>query len=98
MEKMDGYSFNVLEDNLNKMKQLFPEVFTEGKIDFDKLQEMLGEYIEDREEKYNFTWNGKSKAIRLAQTPSTGTLRPVKDESKDWDTTQNLYIEGDNLE
>ncbi|MCR3907099.1 MAG: site-specific DNA-methyltransferase [Tenericutes bacterium] len=98
MEKMDGYSFNVLEDNLNKMKRLFPEVFTEGKIDFDKLQEILGEYIEDREEKYNFTWNGKSKAIRLAQTPSTGTLRPVKDESKDWDTTQNLYIEGDNLE
>lgn len=49
-------------------------------------------------ERYNFTWNGKGRALRLAQTPSADTLRPCPEESKDWDTTQNLYIEGDNLE
>ena len=80
------------------MKGLFPEVFSEGQIDFSKLQESLGEYIEDKEERYNFTWHGKSQARRIAQTTSTGTLRPCKEESKDWDTTQNLFIEGDNLE
>jgi adenine-specific DNA-methyltransferase len=54
--------------------------------------------VEDSTERYNFTWNGKGRALRLSQTPSLGTLRPCKEESKDWDTTQNLYIEGDNLE
>ena len=54
--------------------------------------------MEDSNERYNFTWNGKGRALRLSQTPSLGTLRPCKEESKDWDTTQNLYIEGDNLE
>ncbi|HHX23253.1 MAG TPA: site-specific DNA-methyltransferase, partial [Thermoanaerobacterales bacterium] len=66
--------------------------------DFEKLQQVLGEYVEDSNERYNFTWNGKGRALRLSQTPSLGTLRPCKEESKDWDTTQNLYIEGDNLE
>jgi len=58
----------------------------------------LGNYIETNNERYNFSWTGKAKALRLAQTPSMGTLRPCKDESKNWDTTENLYIEGDNLE
>lgn len=74
------------------------EVFNENKIDFDKLQNVLGNYIDTDEEKYRFTWNGKMNALRLSQTPSVGTLRPCKEESRDWDTTQNLYIEGDNLE
>ena len=95
---LNGESMNIVEDNIKKLKSIFPDVFTEGKIDFDKLQDVLGNYIEKKEERYNFTWNGKSAALRLAQTPSTGTLRPCKEESKDWDTTQNLYIEGDNLE
>lgn len=95
---MDSTSTNIVADNINKLKELFPEAFTEGKVDFDALKEVLGEYIDGRDERYSFTWNGKSKARMIAQTPSTGTLRPCKEESVDWDTTQNLFIEGDNLE
>ncbi|MFC3906838.1 site-specific DNA-methyltransferase [Clostridium disporicum] len=98
MEKISGASMDIVADNISKLKELFPEVFCEDKIDFERLQEVLGNYIEDKEERYRFEWNGKSKAIRIAQTSSTGTLRPCKEESKNWDTTQNLYIEGDNLE
>jgi len=95
---LDGKTPDLAEENIDKLKQLFPEAFTEGKVDFEKLQQVLGEYVEDSNERYNFTWNGKGRALRLSQTPSLGTLRPCKEESKDWDTTQNLYIEGDNLE
>ena len=95
---LDGKTPDIAEENIGKLKQLFPEVFTEGKIDFGKLQQILGEYVDDSNERYNFTWNGKGRALRLSQTPSLGTLRPYKEESKNWDTTQNLYIEGDNLE
>jgi adenine-specific DNA-methyltransferase len=95
---LDGKTPDIAEENIKKLKQLFPEVFTERKVDFDKLKQVLGEYVEDSNERYNFTWNGKGRALRLSQTPSLGTLRPCKEESKDWDTTQNLYIEGDNLE
>lgn len=98
MNNISGTSMNIVADNIEKLKGIFPEVFCEDKVDFERLQEVLGNYIEDKEERYRFEWNGKSKAIRIAQTPSTGTLRPCKEESKDWDTTQNLYIEGDNLE
>ncbi len=89
---------DLTEDNLNKLKEIFPEVFEEGKIDFEKLRLLLGDNIEDKKERYEFTWNGKSNAIRIAQTPSTGTLRPDKGSSKNWDDTENIYIEGDNLE
>lgn len=98
MEKLDGKSLDIVAENLAKMKDLFPEAFTEGKVDFEVLKEVLGDFVDDRPERYSFTWNGKSKARMLAQTPSTGTLRPCKEESVDWDTTQNLFIEGDNLE
>ncbi|OPJ62563.1 site-specific DNA-methyltransferase [Clostridium oryzae] len=98
VDKISGESMDIVKDNILKLKQIFPEVFCEDKIDFERLQEVLGEYIDDKEEKYRFEWHGKSKAIRMAQTPSRGTLRPCKAESKNWDTTQNLYIEGDNLE
>ena len=98
MDKINGASMDIVADNIAKLKKIFPEVFCEDKVDFERLQEVLGNYIEDKEERYRFEWNGKSKAIRISQTPSTGTLRPCKEESKDWDTTQNLYIEGDNLE
>ena len=98
MEKPDGKSKDILKENIEKLKKIFPEIVTEGNIDFDKLKTTLGEYVDDREERYNFTWNGKAKAKRLAQTPSTGTLRPCKEESVNWDTTENLFIEGDNLE
>lgn len=96
--EVDSKSMDIVADNISKLKELFPEAFTEGKVDFDALKEVLGDYIDGREERYSFTWNGKSKARMLAQTPSTGTLRPCKEESVDWDNTQNLFIEGDNLE
>lgn len=98
MKKLAGESLNIMEENLAAMQQFFPEAFEEGKIDFDILRQLLGDYVDDEEERYSFRWNGRGKALRLSQTPSTGTLRPYKEESKDWDTTQNLYIEGDNLE
>lgn len=96
--KLTGYTPDIAEENIAALRQLFPEVACEGKIDFDKLRQLLGEYVEDEKERYNFTWNGKGKALRLSQQPSRGTLRPCPEESKDWDTTENLYIEGDNLE
>ena len=95
---LNGKTPDIAEENIKKLRQIFPDVFTEDKVDFEKLQQVLGDYVEDSNERYNFTWNGKGQALRLSQTPSLGTLRPCKDESKDWDTTQNLYIEGDNLE
>ena len=91
-------SLDIVSDNISKLKELFPEVLTEGKIDFKVLQDILGNEIEEEEEFYRFTWAGKSQSRREAHKPSTGTLRPCKVESVDWDTTQNLYIEGDNLE
>ncbi|EPR73436.1 Type III restriction-modification system methylation subunit [Winogradskyella psychrotolerans RS-3] len=91
-------SENIVETNIDKLKALFPEIVTEGKIDFKVLQEVLGNELEEGEEYYRFTWAGKANARREAQKPSTGTLRPAPEESVDWDTTQNLYIEGDNLE
>ena len=70
----------------------------EGKLDIDKLLSLCGEYILKDFEKYEFTWKGKSECLRLAQQRSTATLRPCPEESVNFDTTQNLYIEGDNLE
>ncbi len=96
--KLEGKTPDIGEENIKKLKAIFPEVFTEGKVDFEKLKQVLGDYVEDSNERYNFTWNGKGRALRLSQTPSLGTLRPCKEESKNWDTTENLYIEGDNLE
>jgi len=98
MTKMDGKTPDIAEENIEKLKQLFPEVCCEDKVDFDKLKQVLGDYVDDDTERYNFTWNGKGRALKLSQTPSTGTLRPCKEESKNWDDTENLYIEGDNLE
>lgn len=98
MKKLTGESMNITEENLKSMQQLFPEAFEEGKIDFDVLRQLLGDFVDDEQERYSFKWNGKGKALRLSQTPSMGTLRPCKEESKDWDNTENLYIEGDNLE
>ena len=98
MQKLNGESLDIVNQNIEQLKQIFPEVFSENKIDFEKLKEELGDFSNQDKERYNFTWNGKQNAKKIAQTPSTGTLRPCKEESKNWDTTQNLYIEGDNLE
>lgn len=98
MPKLTGQTPDLAQENIERLKTIFPDVFEEGKIDFEKLKQDLGEYVDDEKERYNFSWNGKGRALRLAQTPSTGTLRPCPGESREWDTTQNLYIEGDNLE
>ena len=91
-------STDFVAENLEHLKALFPEAFTEGKIDFEVLKQLLGGEIDEREEKYGLNWHGKRQARQLALTPSTGTLRPCPEESVDWDTTHNLMIEGDNLE
>lgn len=98
MEKFDGKSMDIVRENVQKLKKLFPEVFIEGKIDFDRLKQILGDYIEEPGERYSLNWKGKSKALKLSQTPSMATLRPSRDESKNWDTTRNIYIQGENLE
>lgn len=97
--KMSGESMDVTKANSEKLAELFPEVVTEdGRIDFEQLRMLLGEAVEQGSERYSFSWNGKKEALLGAQKPSKGTLRPLPDKSKDFDTTQNLYIEGDNLE
>lgn len=98
MKKLNGESMDITAENIKAMEQLFPEAFEDGKIDFGVLRQLLGDFVDDAQEKYSFKWNGKGKALRLSQTPSMGTLRPCREESKDWDNTENLYIEGDNLE
>lgn len=94
----DTKSVDITAGNISSMKTLFPDAFTEGKIDFEVLKSLLGAAIEERDEKYGLTWHGKRRARQNALTPSAGTLLPCPDESVDWDTTQNLMIEGDNLE
>lgn len=103
-EKIDGMSKNIEATNLEKLKSLFPECVSEGKLDIDKLLSLCGEYIDNDFEKYKFEWKGKAECLRLAQKRSTGTLRPCESESVGKDGTSgkfdsdNLYIEGDNLE
>lgn len=91
-------SADLIAGNIELLKSLFPEAFTEGKVDFEVLKQLLGGAVDEREEKYGLNWHGKRRARQLALTPSTGTLRPCLEDSVDWDTTQNLMIEGDNLE
>ena len=89
---------NIEQANMDKLKSIFPECFAEGKLDIDKLLSLCGEYIDNDFERYKFEWKGKAECLRLAQKRSAGTLRPCPEESVNWDTTKNLYIEGDNLE
>lgn len=106
MDKLEMKSVSVAQGNIEKIRQLFPDAVTEmekdGKtelaIDFDVLKQELNEsLIDDGKERYQMTWPGKRQAVVLANTSTTDTLRPCKEESVDFDNTQNLYIEGDNL-
>jgi len=96
----DGQSADIVSDNIKLMRELFPDAFSEVGVNFDTLRQLLGDesVLEEGEEKYGLSWHGKKKARQIALTPSTGTLLPCPEESVDWDTTQNLFIEGDNLE
>jgi len=101
MKRLDenfGKSKDIIGNNIEQLKQLFPEAFAEGKIDFEVLKQLLGEYIDINDEKYGLNWFGKKKARQYALTPSLGTLRPCPEDSVDWDSTKNVMIEGDNLE
>ena len=104
MEKMTGKSLDLIAENIAQLKALFPEAVTEGKIDFEVLQAILGGEIEKRQTYYKFTWNGKEEVRAYARISSMGTLRPCAAESSGKDGTpdkfdsENLYIEGDNLE
>ena len=99
IEKVDLRSLDIKELQLQKLKDLFPEVFTEGnKIDWEKLKLTLGEDIDTGKERFGMNWPGKSDCFKTIQQPSIGTLTPFRDESIDFDTTENLFIEGDNLE
>ena len=108
MDKLNMQTTNIVDENIKKIGELFPNCLTErlndqGKpavaIDFDQLrQELSKDIVEGAEERYQFTWPDKRNAIRLANAPTTDTLRPCREESVDFDNTQNLYIEGDNLQ
>lgn len=97
-EKLDLKSINITEEQKSKLKLIFPYIFNEDKIDFDKLRQILGENIDDGQERYGMTWPGKSDCFRIIQQPSMGTLKPSRKESVNFDETENLFIEGDNLE
>lgn len=99
MEKLNTLtSADIVAENIEVLKQLFPTIVTEDKIDINELKALLGDNIEEKQEYYRFTWAGKSQARIEANKPTTATLRPNKKDSKDWDTTNNIFIEGDNLE
>lgn len=97
-DKVECNSLDVKKKNIEKLKELFPETLTDGKIDFEKLRLILGDEIETSPERYSFNWYGKKKAVQLSQQPTVATLKPNKIKSRNWDETQNIYIEGDNLE
>ena len=98
LTEQDGSSLDMVNENLEALKAIFPEAFTEDGVDFEVLRQLLGDGVDEGEEKYGLTWHGKKKARQIALMPSLGTLRPCKEESVDWDRTQNLFVEGDNLE
>ena len=97
--KVDLRSLDITEEKRTRLRELFPEVFTEGdKIDFDRLKLTLGESVDVGKERYGMNWSGKADCFKTIQQPSVATLIPVRDESVNFDTTDNVFIEGDNLE
>ena len=95
---MKGTSIDPTNEKLKQLQQLLPEAFTEGKVDWEKLKATLGEDINFANERYVLNWAGKSNAFKEIKTPTTKTLVPCKDESEDWDNTEHIFIEGENLD
>jgi adenine-specific DNA-methyltransferase len=96
---MNGESSNIINEQVEKLRQLFPEAISEGKVDREKLQATLGkENIEFLNERYVLNWAGKSEAFRVLQQAATATLKPVPEESVNFETTENIFIEGENLQ
>jgi len=107
MEKLTQETVNFTEKNIDRIAALFPSAITETKdadgklkraVNFDQLKQLLSEEVIDGDECYEFTWVGKKQSIIEGNRPIRKTLRPSKEESKNWETTENLYIEGDNLD
>ena len=96
--RVERSSPDLVAEQVERLKGLFPECVAEGKVDFEKLKATLGDVVDDGPERYSFTWAGKRDAVRLLQIPSRASLKPAPDESADWDTTRNIFIEGENLE
>ena len=99
----ESHSAEIVAENIRRLTAMFPELMTEGPdgvvVNVDALKQLIGDKtVTDCDEKYGLNWHGKRLARQIALTPSTGTLRPCPEESVDWDATQNLMIEGDNLE
>ena len=96
----DGQSLDIQQENIKALQHLFPELVRDGKVNFDVFRQVFGDLdvLEEGEEKFGLNWHGKKKARQNAFIPSLGTLLPCPEESVDWDNTQNLFIEGDNLE
>ena len=101
-EKMPLTSLDIAEEKRELLKKFlaaeFPGALAEERIDFDQLKRMLGEWVEPDRERFGLNWPGKAACMKVIQAPSVGTLKPRPNESVDWDTTENLFIEGDNLE
>src|SRR5512147_276271 len=98
-EKLDLRSHTIADDKRQELLQLFPEIRTEGgKIDFERLKLALGETVDVGRERYGMNWPGKAECFKTIQAPSLGTLLPCREESVNFDTTEHLIIEGDNLE
>ena len=97
-EPVAATSPDLRASRIAQLQEIIPEAFREGKLAVDELRTTLGDFVDDRPERYTFSWAGKRDAIRLLQTPTRATLRPCREESIDFDTTQHLFIEGDNLE
>src|ERR1041385_8248757 len=96
--KMDGKSLNIQKDSIDKLETLFPDIFSEGKIDFEKFKATFTDDINFNNERYVLNWAGKADAFKVLQIPTTATLQPMSNESINFDTTQNVFIEGENLE
>ena len=98
LNQLPSTSPNFRTDLAKKLEELVPEAIADGRVDVVRLKELLAEDADEPNERFGLFWPGKKQALRAAQDPTTATLRPAKDESKDWDTTNNIFIEGDNLE
>ena len=101
-KKLELTSMNIAEEKRGELKrclgQAFPEVFAEGSIDFDQLKRVLGDWVDPGKERFGLSWSGKAECMKIIQQPSVATLKPVREESVNFDETENLFIEGDNLE
>jgi len=95
---MNGESLNITQDNLNKLLSIFLNIFSEGKIDWEKLKSKFSDNINFANERYVLKWAGKADVFKVLQIPTSATLKPQPDQSINFDTTQNVFIEGENLE